>query len=110
LQKLFGAVKVKPPFVEVALSDIFPKSKAKNVADLLSDETCSSLVQSLGSDKVYFVIDDSDSFASTSSDEQQKLFLRELIMAAHDVSHLKFKGYVYVIVLLKEEKRRYLEE
>jgi hypothetical protein len=103
MKKLFSAVKVKPPFVEVALEDIFPKSKAKNVAELLSEDTCTSLKKSIGKTRIYIVIDDSDSFASTSSDDQQKLFLRELIMAAHDVSHLKLRNSASIIVLLKEE-------
>jgi hypothetical protein len=103
MRKVFGAVKIKPPFLEVALDDIFPRSKAKNVAELLSNETCGSLMRSIGNRNVFIVIDDSDSFASTSSDDEQKLFLRELIMAAHDVSHLWLPGKASVTVLLKEE-------
>ncbi len=103
MRKLFGAVKVKPPFVEIALEDIFPKTKARNVAELLSEENCASLCNSIGDNKFYIIIDDSDSFASSSSEDEQKLFLRELIMAAHDISHLRLPNKAVVTILLKEE-------
>jgi hypothetical protein len=103
IQKLLAGIRVRIPFVEIAIKDLFKPQKKGNLLRVIGKEIIEAIKTVLDDRDIWIVIDDIDSIF-TSDDEKRSLkFIEGLIYASSDLTIKIFKKSVFICLLLKSE-------
>jgi len=103
LKKVAESTKLKTPFFEIAIGDLFPEEKKNSVSYLLSSDFTDWIRQSVKDEGLFVLIDDIDMFVSTEQGPERRVVLEQLLYAVFDLNLGIFKRDIWVVAFLKSE-------
>lgn len=102
-QKLIKPVKLKLVVAEYAISELFPTNKRGQLLQLLDPKIDDLIIDIIGNNDLWIVIDDIDTVFTSDDDKSSLRFVEGLIYSASDLSIRNFKKKVWIILLLRSE-------
>jgi hypothetical protein len=103
LAKVARSTKISPPFVSVALSDLFPEDKKSSVAYLLSGDLLGRVADIIGSRPILLLIDDVDSFVTSERSGKRTDVLTQILYAITDLNLRLLRNHVWITAFIKSE-------
>jgi hypothetical protein len=103
LAKVVRSTKISPPFVSVALSDLFPEDKKASVAYLLSSDLLERLADIIGPRPILLLIDDVDSFVTSERSGKRTDVLTQILYAITDLNLRLLRNHVWITAFIKSE-------
>jgi hypothetical protein len=102
-KKLIKPLKLKTPFAEYAIKDLFPDNRRVNLLTMLDSAVSNAIVEALGEDDLWILVDDIDTVFTSDDEESSLRFIEGLIYSASDLSFRIFKRAVWIVLLLRSE-------
>jgi len=103
IKKLLKSVKVKPPYFELAVGELFPEDKRSGLLKVIDPSVAQTISNALGDKDLWILIDDIHKIF-TSDDRRLSLrFVEAIIYAASDLSVRMFNKAVYLVLFLRSE-------
>ncbi len=103
LKGVFESIQINTPIATIALDKIFGGKNKRTVNNLLSEQFLSKVRDCIGTDCVWFLIDDVDSFISFDDESQRSIMLIQFIYALHELTAKKLQQSVNFVTFLKTE-------
>ena len=103
IKRLISTTKLKPPYAEIALEELFSKGKKPDLIRLTSEQTISTIARTLSDDDLWILIDDVDSIFTSQNENDSLTLLASLIFASSDINMRLLKSNVFIVLLLRAE-------
>ncbi len=103
LKKAAKATKISPPFVSVALSDLFPENKKTSVSYMLSGDLLSRVAKIIGKKQIWVFVDDIDSFVTSEQGSKRADVLTQIVYAITDLNLRLLRDHIWITAFIKSE-------
>lgn len=103
IQALLKSVKIKPPYCEIAMSELLPEKKRGGLFRIFDPSISDAIVEALGDDDIWLLVDDVHRVFTSQSGELLLRFIEGLIYATSDLAIQTFDRKVFIVLFLRSE-------
>ncbi|HEV7589526.1 MAG TPA: hypothetical protein VGO40_15535 [Longimicrobium sp.] len=103
IEWLLRPLTIKIPFIEYAISELFPPEKRSALMRVISPEVITAIKSAMGRSDCWILVDDIDRVFTSDDESISFNFIEGLILAASDLNIRVFAGRVFVVLLLRSE-------
>lgn len=102
IKRIIESVKLKPPFAEIAIKEIFPKKKKGELLKLINKSFIEEIKKILGNKDIWILFDDVDKVFISDDNSSSLEFIKGLICAVRYFNN-EYQKIVNIVILLRSE-------